>query len=212
MSEAASGQTLPEYLRQHVLDPLGMHDTTDRLSPEQRVRAATVHARHPDGSLAPIEHLSGQGMGFFGGGGGLCGPAPDYLRFLRAMLAGGGPILRPETVTEMTRHHLGPLRMLPMRTAMPSRSNDVDFFPETIKTWGLGFLINETDIALRRRAGSLAWAGLANTYFWIDPASGIAGLILMQILPFADPGALDSFASFERLVYQSTTAPAAPIR
>ena len=187
--EAVSGQALSQYLRQHVLDPLGMHDTTDLISDEQRARGATVHAREPDGSLRPIDYPRGNGFGFFGGGGGLCGTAPDYLKFLRAMLAGGAPILRSDTVAEMAGNHLGPLRMLPMRTAMPARSNDVDFFPETKKTWGLGFMINETDIPGRRRAGSLAWAGIANTYFWIDP--GIRHrrpACSCKSLPFADPG------------------------
>jgi len=52
-----------------------------------------------------------------------------------------------------------------------------------------------------RSAGSLAWAGLGNTYFWIDPVKGIAGVILMQLLPFADPKALNVLDDFEKAVY-----------
>jgi CubicO group peptidase (beta-lactamase class C family) len=52
-----------------------------------------------------------------------------------------------------------------------------------------------------RAAGSLAWAGLGNTYFWIDPATGVAGVILMQLLPFADAKALAIFDRFERALY-----------
>ncbi len=60
-----------------------------------------------------------------------------------------------------------------------------------------------------RSAGSLAWAGLANTYFWIDPVRDVSGVILMQVLPFADPVCLDAFAAFERGIYTSLSAKAA---
>ncbi len=199
--EAASGQALEPYLRAHVLDPLGMHDTAATLSPELRARAARVHARLADGSTDPIMHSSGTGFGFFGGGGGLCGTGPDYLKFLRALFGGGAGILRPETVAEMACNSIGDLEMLPMASALPERSNSVEFFPGITKKWGLGFMINATRVPGRRHAGSLAWAGLANTYFWIDREAGIAGLILMQVLPFADQMALDTLAAFETEVY-----------
>jgi CubicO group peptidase (beta-lactamase class C family) len=69
------------------------------------------------------------------------------------------------------------------------------------KKWGLSFLINTAQTPEGRSAGSLAWAGLANTYFWIDPARDVAGVILMQLLPFADTTCLEAFAGFERGVY-----------
>jgi CubicO group peptidase (beta-lactamase class C family) len=69
------------------------------------------------------------------------------------------------------------------------------------KKWGLGFMISTEAVPGGRSAGSLAWAGLGNTYYWIDPASGIAGVILMQLIPFADPKALTLLDSFERAVY-----------
>jgi CubicO group peptidase (beta-lactamase class C family) len=67
--------------------------------------------------------------------------------------------------------------------------------------WGLGFLINGEDVPGLRAAGSLAWAGLGNTWFWVDPRSGVAGLLMTQILPFADAAVLDVFARFETAVY-----------
>ena len=72
-------------------------------------------------------------------------------------------------------------------------TNDVDLYPDMVKKWGLSFLINTAKTPEGRSAGSLAWAGLANTYFWIDPARNVTGVILMQLLPFADaqvPGSL----------------------
>jgi CubicO group peptidase (beta-lactamase class C family) len=66
----------------------------------------------------------------------------------------------------------------------------------------LGFMINNETAPTGRSAGSLAWASLANTYFWIDPSKKIAGVILMQFLPFADPQALQTFAEFESRLYK----------
>jgi methyl acetate hydrolase len=88
-------------------------------------------------------------------------------------------------------------------TLHPFLSRDVEFFPGVPKNWGLGFMINESAAPTGRSAGSLAWAGLANTYFWIDPTLNIAGLAMMQALPFVDPRTLDVFYGFERSVYTS---------
>ncbi len=199
--EAASGLSLEAYLRAHVLDPLGMADTSATLTAPMRARLAGMSERRADGSLGTMaEYPFGRGMGFFGGGGALCGTGPDYARFLRMLLGGGPAVLRPETIAEMSRNQLGELHVLPMRGRLP-RSNDVDLFPEIPKKWGLGFLINTVDVPRRRRAGSLAWAGLANTYYWIDPASGIAGILLTQVMPFADAPVLALLDAFETAVY-----------
>ena len=68
--------------------------------------------------------------------------------------------------------------------------------------WGLGFLITARQTAGKRTAGSLSWGGISNTYFWCDPARGVAGVIMMQFRPFADPKALAVYDTFERGVYQ----------
>jgi CubicO group peptidase (beta-lactamase class C family) len=70
---------------------------------------------------------------------------------------------------------------------------------------GLGFMISTAAVPGGRTAGSLARAGLGNTYFWIDPPRGFAGVILMQLLPFADPKALSLFDGFENAVYEALT-------
>ena len=85
-------------------------------------------------------------------------------------------------------------------------TNDVDLYPDIVKKWGLSFLINTAKTPEGRSAGSLAWAGLANTYFWIDPARNVAGVILMQLLPFVDAKCLEAFAGFERGVYAGLDA------
>ena len=113
----------------------------------------------------------------------------------------GHHVLKPETVMTMAENHIGELNVMPLKTALPQYSNDVELYPDQDKKWGLSFLINTRKTAEGRSAGSLAWAGLANTYFWLDPTAQVAGVFLMQFLPFADTKALDLFASFERGVY-----------
>ncbi|MEJ0071939.1 MAG: serine hydrolase domain-containing protein [Pseudomonadota bacterium] len=203
--EAASGQRLDAYLRDHVLTPLGMHDTAFDLTAAQRARLTQVHARRADGSLEPIEWPVGTAPGYCMGGGGLCSTARDYLRFLRMLLGGGAldgaRILAPETVAEMGRNHIGALTVGPLRSGDPTRSNDVELFPGMAKQWGLGFLINTETAPSGRSAGALAWAGLGNTYYWIDPTRRVVGVILTQILPFGDRESLSLLDGFESEVY-----------
>ena len=208
--EAASGQSLDDYLRAHVLGPLGMSDTVFYLEPRQRARLARMHRRAGDGLLRPIDWPAGDGQGFAGGGGGLCGTAGDYGRFLRLLLNGGVldgvRLLRAETVAEMGRNQIGELTVHTLVSAVPRLTNDVNLFPGLEKPgmeqkWGLGFLLNSEPGPNGRSANSLAWAGLANCYFWLDPAQGVAGCLLTQILPFADAAALEMFAAVERAVY-----------
>jgi len=205
--EAISGQSLDVYLREHIFSPLGMNDTGFRLTAEKRSRLAAMHARQADGSATTIELELPQEPEFFMGGGGLYGTGLDYLRFVRMILGGGSlsgaRILRRETVADMTCNQIGGLEMGVMKSAQPQSSNDVNLFPDIVKKWGLGFMINTADVAGGRAAGSLAWAGLANTYFWIDPHRQRGGVILTQILPFADPQVLDLSGKFERGVYQA---------
>ena len=107
-------------------------------------------------------------------------------------------------VEMMGENQIGALGVPALKTAIPSRSNDFTFINDGRDKWGLGFLITADHVPGKRSAGSLSWGGIYNTYFWLDPARGIAGAILMQFLPFADPQALAVYDSFERGVYQLT--------
>ena len=113
----------------------------------------------------------------------------------------GEAILKPETVTQMSTNAMGTSTVPPLRTAMPSLSNDIEFFPGIEKQWGLSFMINNEEAPTGRSAGSLAWAGLANTYYWIDQRKGVGGVYATQILPFADQKALPLFYAFEKIAY-----------
>src|ERR1700674_3347681 len=196
--EAASGKRLDAYLRDHVFTPLSMNDTGFKLSESMRKRLVGMHARAPDGPLAPIAFELEQDPEFHMGGGGLYGTAGDYIKFTQMILnkgrGNGNQVLKPETVAMMAQNHIGELVVSKMTSAAPIYSNDVDLFPGIVKKWGLSFLINTAKTPEGRSAGSLAWAGLANTYFWIDPARNVAGVILMQVLPFFDGKCLEAFA------------------
>jgi CubicO group peptidase (beta-lactamase class C family) len=208
--EAASGKRLDAYLRDHMFAPLGMNDTGFKITDHMRQRLVATHARGEDGSLAPIPFEIEQNPEFHMGGGGLYGTAGDYIKFTQMILnkgrGNGNQVLRPETVALMGQNHIGDLTIGKMTTVAPMYTNDVDLFPDIVKKWGLSFLINTAKTPEGRSAGSLAWAGLANTYFWIDPARNVCGVILMQVLPFVDAKCLQAFAGFERGVYAGLDA------
>jgi CubicO group peptidase (beta-lactamase class C family) len=213
MVEAASGETLDRYFEQHILGPLGMTDTSFRISPSQRARLATVHQRGEDGALAPIEFEIPQAPEFCMGGGGLYGTATDYLTFAQMIMHGGtfkgNRVLRADTVDVMAQNHIGALEVGVMKTAIPALSHDVELLPGITKKWGLSFLINTEPTSTGRPAGSLAWAGLANTYFWIDRGNRVCGVFLSQVFPFYDHTATDLFTRFEAEVYRALSARAA---
>ena len=198
--EAASGQRLGDYLKQNVLGPLGMNDTAFRLTVSMRSRLAKIHARAESGALAPIDLELPEQPGFDLGGGGLYGTLGDYLKFIRMVLnrgdSPGGRILKAETVEAMSRNQIGVLDVQPVKSADRTLTNDFLLPPDNPHKWGLAWIINTRPLPTGRPAGSLMWAGLTNCYYWIDPASGIGGALLTQILPFADVKALPLFLNF----------------
>ena len=205
MFERVSGQRLGDHLDEHVLGPLRMTETSYVPTEAMLDRAATVHARLPDGSLMPYPIPAPTADAHQGGGAGLYGTVGDYARFVRMILGDGEldgeRVLAAATVQQMTVNQMGDLRVAPMASAMPHLTNDAEFFPGAPKSWGLSFQINEAPAATGRPAGTLMWAGLANSYYWIDRVTGIGGVYLSQILPFVDPASLDLFFEFETAVY-----------
>jgi CubicO group peptidase (beta-lactamase class C family) len=205
--EAAGGQRLDAYFRDHIFNPLGMTDSGFApSSAEQSGRLVRVHRRRADGSLEPITlDLPPQQPEFLAGGGGLYSTGPDYLAFLRMLLGGGQlqgtRLLQPQTVREMGRNQVGDLAAGVMRSVMPERSNDFALFPDGSCRWGLAYMINPEPGPDGRSAGSLSWGGIFNSYYWIDPARRVAAVILTQILPFADARILALLGAFERGIY-----------
>ncbi len=201
--EAVSGQRVGQYMQENILQPLGMTDTGFRIGSAQRQRLAKVHNRTPEGFDATDMELP-QEPEFEMGGGGLYSTAGDYLRFTRMILNGGvldgARVLRSETVAAMSANAMGDLVCRPLKTAAPALSNDVDFIDDM--QWGLTFLINPQPMPTGRAAGSLAWAGLANSYYWIDPVRRVTGVYATQVLPFFDDKAVRLFGDFETAVYR----------
>ncbi|WP_441232824.1 serine hydrolase domain-containing protein [Bradyrhizobium sp. 930_D9_N1_4] len=208
--EAVSGKRLDAYLRDNLFAPLGMSDTGFKITDDMRKRLVGMHARGEDGQLAAIPFELEQNPEFHMGGGGLYATAADYIKFTRMILnkgrGNGNQVLKSETIAAMSQNQMGDINMGKLTTAAPMYTNDVDLYPEQVKKWGLSFMINTAKTAEGRSAGSLAWAGLANTYYWIDPARDITGVILMQVLPFADGKCLQAFAGFERGIYAGLDA------
>jgi methyl acetate hydrolase len=203
--EEVTGEDLESYFRRHILDPLGMHDTSFLLRNDMARRLAGTHMRDPDGkpiaiSIEPLEEAE-----FHTGGAGLFSTAPDYLIFTRMLLASGTfngvEVLKPETVELMARNAIGHLNVPMVRSNNPALALEVETFPGQVKKWGLTFLINTQDVDGFRSAGSLTWGGVHNTYFWIDLKKRITAVALMQILPIGDPHVQETMIGFERALY-----------
>jgi CubicO group peptidase (beta-lactamase class C family) len=208
--EAVSGQPLEVYFRDKIFAPLGMNDTDYAISGAQQSRLVGVHQRKPDGSLEPIPVADPPWREFWSGGGGLNSTGRDYLVFLQMLMHqgsfNGARLLRPETVALMGQNQIGDINAGVAKTAMPSRSNDFDFFPGIPCKWGLGYMINTQPGPNGRSAGSLTWAGIYNTYYWLDPQKHVAGVILTQLLPFADHKVVKLYGEFEAAVYGALKA------
>jgi CubicO group peptidase (beta-lactamase class C family) len=205
--ETVSGQNLEAYFQQHIFGPLGMTDSSFRPGEAMQARMVGTHARGPDGKAVPVSFEFPQDAEFLMGGGGLYSTTADYLAFCRMLLAGGTlggrQVLKPETVRLMGENHIGALDVPKLRSDNPQLALEVEFFPGIAKKWGLSFLINMGDVPGGRAAGSLAWAGVHNTFFWVDPGSRLTAVLMMQLLPANDPAVLETLLSFEASVYSA---------
>jgi methyl acetate hydrolase len=206
--ETASGMTLEEYFQRGILRPLGMVDTTFVFPAEKFDRLVGNYRRQDDGTLKPDPRIAPARPATFNGGGGLYSTCADYVRFMQMVLRNGQAdsgetILRPATLKQMCTNQIGNLIAGRLKTQRPAVTRDVDLHPGAADRWGLGFLINETPYPDGRSAGSLAWAGVFNTFYWIDPRKDLCAVIMMQFLPFVDAEAVGLLRDFERAVYAS---------
>ncbi|NDK69610.1 beta-lactamase family protein [Rhodococcus qingshengii] len=205
--ESIRGHRLGDVMRQRIFEPLEMADTAFTMSPSMKDRLAPIHQRESDGSLTPL-------IGFelpaepevHMGGHGLHGTVGDYMKFIRMWLNDGagtsGRVLSPETVAAAVQNGLEGQHVGLLPGVLPTLSNDAEFFPGVPKGWAYSFMTNEEVAPTGRPAGSLAWAGLANLYYWIDRQTGVGGFWATQILPFADAGSINGYLEFETAVYQ----------
>ena len=204
--EKISGQSLDDFMEARIFEPLGMVDTSYVVAAANNDRVVTVHRMTAEGLVeeANSEVVSSPDNG----DGGLNSTAADYGAFIRMFLNGGvapdgSRLLSVESVASMGQHHMGPVRVSLQKSTMPMLSRD---FPLGAGRdgFGLGFQVTAGDRVPDMRApGSMSWAGIFNTEFWIDPATGIGGVLLMQYLPFYDEDAIETLQGFERRVYES---------
>lgn len=204
--EGITGKRLGQLMQEGVFEPLGMDDSAFTMTPSMSERYVTMHNRNPAGTLVPDdEFLLDQMPEVHMGGHGLHSTALDYAKFIRMWLNDGagpnGRVLRPETVAMAAQNGLGEMKIKGLPGVIPTLSNYAEFFPGMPKSWGLTFMINDEDAPTGRPAGALAWAGLANLYYWIDRQNGIGGYWATQILPFADPASVGGFLEMETNVY-----------
>lgn len=202
--EVVDGRRIDTFCREEIFGPLGMSDTdfepdalTDRL--------ADVSMRNSDGGFDPFMLAPPPKPEFYGMGHALYSTAPDYLRFLRMVLNGGSldgtRILSEDAIAAMCADQMGGLTMQKMTSCAPPVSADVEFFPGTKVTHSFAFMRNEEDIPGARSAGSLSWAGVCNTHYWIDPKKDLAAVVMTQSLPFLEPGMTRTYAAYEQAVY-----------
>jgi len=205
--EKVSGQTLEAYFREHIFQPLGMHDTFFDVPAGKQSRLVALHTRQGDGfAQAPPQPVTP--AKFYSGGGGLHSTAIDYVKFARMLLLGGTlngkQVLKPETIAEMSRNQIGAIELTPMRSLAPQFAKDPIRIPGSMTKFGLGFGITAQPVPGGRSTGSFAWAGIFNTFFWIDPQQKVCAVLMMQVLPFTDDAPYSVAEEFERAVYAST--------
>ena len=213
--ESIRGKRLGEVMKERIFVPLGMEDIAFSLSPSMRQRLAVIHQREADGSLTPLPDLQlPPDPELHMGGHGLYASIGEYMKFIRMWLNDGagphGRVLKKETVEAAVRNGLqSHQKVVMLPGVIKSLSNDAEFFPGLRKSWSYTFMVNDEEAPTGRPAGALGWAGLANSFFWIDRKSGLGGYWATQILPFADPTSFSGYMDLETAAYASYRSRAA---
>ena len=202
--EKLSGLTLEQYFQKYILIPLDMKDTSFLVPPEKFDRLVSSYRRQANGELREDPRTQPVAPKDFNGGGGLFSTAPDYLRFTQMILRkgrgkGDDRLLRPKSAEMMMSNQIGAVFMERVKSVDPGISGDIDMGPG--KKYTYGFMINMEPIPGGRSAGSLMWAGIENTFYWIDPKRNVSAVIMMQFFPFVDKEAMGMLDEFEHAVY-----------
>lgn len=203
--EGAMDAPLGEVLRKRILEPLGMNDTDFQLSQSMDSRRSSIHQRADGKMVSMPDFVLPQSPEQHMGGHFLYGSAVDYIKFIQMVLNDGvgcnGRVLQKSTVDTMTRNHLAGMNIKPLPGVLPSLSGDAEFFPGQSKSWGYTWMINDETAPTGRPMGSAGWAGLANTFYWIDRQNGVGGFWGSQLLPFVDRFSTGGYLDFEKAIY-----------
>lgn len=207
--EKVDGRTIDDFCRDELFVPLGMQDTRFEAEPDMAPRLSSVHVRGEDGLFAEFELAPPSRPAFYGMGHALYSTALDYMRFLRMYLnkgqLDGHRILSEAGLVRLLANQIGDTPTALLRTAVPQISVDAEFFPGRKKSQSMGFQRIDEDVPGMRSAGSQFWAGVCNTHFWFDPNKDVIGIIMTQMLPFAEPRFMRLYEAFERGVYRTLT-------
>jgi CubicO group peptidase (beta-lactamase class C family) len=207
--ERLSGQRLADYFDEHIFMPLGMADTFYELPANKLDRSVMMMARAAEGlvplpSFQPTPMKKGS-MAHYSGGGGLSSTVKDYGRVLQMLLNSGSldekTLLKAETVNSMFQNNIGDIQPAALATLMPTLSNTADMSFGEKATFGLGLLLHTEGITGGRKANTGSWAGLFNSYYWVDREAGTYGIFGTQVLPFYDGVAIETLLEFEQAVY-----------
>lgn len=202
--EAVDGRPIDRFCRDEIFEPLGMKATCFELDAGLEARLADAVSRDGDG-FRPARSGPAPSPEFYGMGHALYSTTSDYARFLRMVLAGGeldgNRILAPDSVKAMLAARTGGIAVPPMRSIAPRVSRDYDPFPGLPISHSMAWCRLDEDAPGRRRAGSQFWAGALNTHTWLDPETGIAGLFMTQLAPYADERLMETYEAYERTVY-----------
>ncbi len=208
--EAATDTPLAAWMRTEIFDPLELTDTAYTCHPDMEERRAATHVLK-EGNWTALESSKQKRLPEFdSGGGGLFSTAPDYAKFIQMLLRNGElagqRLLAPETISMMSSNNMNDLRVSAVTSHSQKISADFEFMAGVPKSWGLTFQINENPVDRGRHEGSLSWAGLCNTHFWVDPKAGFGALLMTQTLPFMIPQVADLLEEFERAIYETATS------
>jgi len=208
--ETVSGVRLESWMKSEIFEPLGMSDTAYQCNATMTDRLAATHVLDGEQWKALTPKNRETLPEFDSGGGGLYSTTLDYARFLQMLLNGGElfgrRLLSSETVSAMSSNNMGQLRVSPVTSHDQILSANFEFMPGVPKSWGLTFQLNEEAVPEGRQLGSMSWAGLFNTHFWVDPKSGLGALLMTQTLPFMIPQVSNLLEQFERATYEAITS------
>lgn len=195
--ERETGEPVENFVAREVFAPAGADELWFALDEAARPRLRPAHQAGAAG-FAPLDMTPGPKRDFYPMGSALFGTAESYLAVLRGLLQPGA-VLSPEMAT--TLGEASSVLDGPVQSTHAGASADVDLLCGARSGFGLGGLIALEDTPGRRRKGAFGWAGMQNTHFWVDPQSGVAAVIMMQHLPFADDNAMAALVAFEQAVY-----------
>jgi CubicO group peptidase (beta-lactamase class C family) len=207
--EKITGASLEAYYQQRIFKPLGMVDTSYAVPVANQSRVPTQYSRI-NGVLEaqPKAPIPSTPTAPFRGDGGLYSTVEDYSKFVQMLLNGGhlgsAKILSENSVKMMGQNHIGAIFVELQPDADKLRTKPFPLGAGQDK-FGLGFQIASSDpqFSKFRSPGSMSWAGIFNTEFWIDPVKHIGGVQMMQVLPFYDDGAIRTLRDFEESVYRN---------